>query len=134
MQIQLVRGRFFDRQDTADHAPAALINESLARRIWAGQDPIGQEIRPHSGDGSGRWHRVVGVVADAKQRGRGMDARPTYYLNFYQEPVRYAYFVIRTLPAPLSLANDVKNAIWSADRTLPLEDVRTIEQAMDASI
>jgi putative ABC transport system permease protein len=106
----------------------------MAGRFWAGQYPIGQEIRPHSGDGSDRWHRIVGLVADVKQRGRGMDTRPTYYLNFYQEPVRYAYFVIRTRAAPLSLANAVKNAIWSVDHTLPIEDVRTIEQAMDVSI
>jgi predicted permease len=134
MRIPLMRGRFFDRHDTFDHAPVAVINESMARRFWAGQDPIGGEIRPHSGDGAGQWHRIVGVVADAKQRGRGMDARPTYYLNFSQEPVRYAYFVIRTRAEPISLANAVKNAIWSVDHTLPLEDVRTIEQAMDASI
>jgi predicted permease len=134
MQIPLVRGRFFDRQDTVDHTPVALINESMASHLWPGQDPVGQEIRPHSGDGSDRWHRIVGIVADAKQRGRGTDARSTYYLNFYQEPVRYAYFVIRTRAEPLSLANAVKNAIWSVDHTLPLEDVRTIEQAMDASV
>jgi putative ABC transport system permease protein len=134
MQIPLVRGRYFDGSDTAEHTPVALINQSMAARFWPGQDPLGQEIRPHSGDGSDRWHRIVGVVADAKQRGRGIDAGPTYYLNFYQERVRYAYFVIRTRGEPLGLAGAVKDVIWSVDHTLPLENTRSIEQVMDASL
>src|SRR5690242_18177463 len=72
MGIPIVAGRGFDRTDNASHGKVAIVNETFAKRIWNGQNPIGQRVRPPGGSfgaGDNTWHTVIGVAKDVRQRG-----------------------------------------------------------------
>jgi MacB-like periplasmic core domain len=69
MDIQVVRGRGFDDRDTANAPPVVVIGQSLAARLWPGQDPIGKRMRTYGAPGdstNAQWQSVVGVVDDAR--------------------------------------------------------------------
>ncbi|HXA65869.1 MAG TPA: ABC transporter permease [Bryobacteraceae bacterium] len=134
MQIPLLRGRSFTDHDNEHSASVVLINKSLAQRLWPDQDPIGQQLRPVVGDPSPRWYRIIGVVADAKQRGLGTEQRSTIYRTIYQSTARYTFVLVRTHPDPLSMAAAVKNTIASLDRGLAFGVVQTLDQQLAQSV
>jgi predicted permease len=134
MQIPLLRGRSFTDHDNEHSASVVLINKSLAQRLWPDQDPIGQQLRPVIGDPSPRWYRIIGVVADAKQRGLGTEQRSTIYRTIYQSTARYTFVLVRTHPDPLSMAAAVKNTIASLDRGLAFGVVQTLDQQLAQSV
>lgn len=133
MQIAMRRGRSFADGDDLNSAPVAIINASLAKRYWPDQDPIGQRLRPE-GEASPRWYRIIGVVADAKQRGLGTEPRPTIYRTYYQSMARYTFVLVRTRPDPLSMAAAVRNTIASVDPRLPLGAIQTLDQQLAQSV
>ena len=134
MQIPVLRGRSFTDHDNEHSASVVLINKSLAQRLWPDQDPIGQQLRPVVGDPSPRWYRIIGVVADAKQRGLGTEQRSTIYRTIYQSTARYTFVLVRTHPDPLSMAAAVKNTIASLDRGLAFGVVQTLDQQLAQSV
>jgi predicted permease len=134
MQIPLLRGRSFTDHDNEHSASVVLINKSLAQRLWPDQDPIGQQLRPVVGDPSPRWYHIIGVVADAKQRGLGTEQRSTIYRTIYQSTARYTFVLVRTHPDPLSMAAAVKNTIASLDRGLAFGVVQTLDQQLAQSV
>jgi predicted permease len=134
MQIPMLHGRGFTDQDNEHSAPVAIISRTLAQRLWPDRDPIGQELRPVVGDSSPRWYRIIGVAADAKQRGLGTELRPTIYRTYYQSTVRYTFVLVRTHPDPLSMAAAVKNTIASVDGGLALGVVQTLDEYLAQSV
>lgn len=80
--IPLLRGRAFRPEDDADAPAVAVINETMARRLWPDGDPIGAMISGISPEGP--WRRVVGVVGDVKQQGLGSETRPHMYIHWAQ--------------------------------------------------
>jgi hypothetical protein len=134
MQIPLLRGRSFTDHDNEHSASVVLINKSLAQRLWPDQDPIGQQLRPVVGDPSPPWYRIIGVVADAKQRGLGTEQRSTIYRTIYQSTARYTFVLVRTHPDPLSMAAVVKNTIASLDHGLAFGVVQTLDQQLAQSV
>jgi predicted permease len=133
MQIPLLRGRAFTDQDDRNSTPEAMVNTSLAQRLWPDQDPIGHLLR-RLDDADRRWFRIIGVVADVKQRGLGTEPRPTIYRTYYQSRARYTFVLVRTRPDPLSMAPAVQNAIASVDPRLPLGSVQTLNQQLAQSV
>lgn len=91
--VRLLRGRDFTERDTSDAPKVVIINETMARRFWSGENPLGQRIRPAA---SGDTYEVIGVVGDV-QRLR-MDARvePEIYWTYLQQPRWASYFLLRT--------------------------------------
>jgi predicted permease len=89
-RLQLKLGRDFTPQDTRDRTFVTIINETLARTMWPGQDPIGKRFACCESGPKGRldpvWHEVVGVVADVRAWGLDHDVKPEFYLPFAQVP------------------------------------------------
>lgn len=133
MQISLLGGRSFADKDDLNSAPVAIINASLAKRYWPDQDPIGHLLRP-VGEAIPRWYRIVGIAADAKQRGLGTEPVPAIYRTYYQSMARYTFVLVRTRPDPLSMAAAVRNAIALVDARLPLGAVQTLNQQLAQSV
>ena len=107
MGIPLLRGRLFTPQD-ADGAPdAAVISQSLARRYWSGEDPIGRTIQFGNMDGDKQLLHIVGIVGDIRDDGLDQPAQPTVYAHSLQRPgwwqVSNLSYVIRAQGEPLSL-------------------------------
>jgi predicted permease len=134
----LLTGRPFGATDTADSPPVAIINDTMARELFANQDPLGQRLAV-AGDGAPRWARVVGVVADV--RATTVYQRPVafqVYQPFVQEPWQYANLAVRTDPgASGAVLSGIREAFAQLDPDLPLQKLmkasaRVAESASDA--
>jgi predicted permease len=84
--IPLIRGRIFDERDGPDSPHVAVINDSLARDRWPGQDPIGHTIEFGNMDGDLRLLTIVGIVGDIHAYGLEAPPRPTVYVDLFQRP------------------------------------------------
>jgi len=131
MRIPVVGGRVFDETDRPGSRPVIVINEALARRHWP-DGAVGARINFRPGEMP--WYEIVGVVGDTRDEGVAEDAPPMIYAPFAQRAPSWAWMSWQTLLVraadrgdPLRLVPDVRAAIWSIDRNLPLLDVATVE-------
>ena len=84
LQIPLLRGRFFTQQDNLEHPPAAIVNDAFAKKYFAGEDPVGRQVRLGGPDQAASPLLVVGVVGDTRQQTLAMPTEPEIYLSFRQ--------------------------------------------------
>jgi putative ABC transport system permease protein len=111
-------------------APAAVINETMARRYWPGQDPIGQKFRVLFSPPI----TIIGVVKDTRNRSLADAAGPEFYLSENQEPWTRMTLLVRTDADLATVASAIRTQIWSVDRDLPASSVRTLEQVIERNI
>jgi putative ABC transport system permease protein len=138
--ITLRAGRLLSDNDTAAAPPVALVNETLVRREFSGEDPIGrrilvQEIIPGQ-TGLGReiaWE-IVGVIAGEKVNGLGDEISAGMYVSNRQSPTYGLNLIVRTSVPPQSLQRAVRSAVESVNRDQALSDIRTLEQIVDRSM
>ena len=125
--IPFVKGRLFGDGDRLDTPVAFVINQTMARRFWPNQDPVGKQIKIVGDDTAGT---VVGVVGDAKQDWLSEEQRPQLYNCYSQSPGFFATVVVRTKVEPTSLSQAVREAVWKVDKDQPVWKVRTLESLM----
>jgi putative ABC transport system permease protein len=133
MGIPLRAGRLLDERDTAEAPPAVVISESLARRRFAGRDPIGQRV--HVGPSDRPWYTIVGVVGDVKQASLAAVQADAAYVPsvqwFFADQA--LWFVVRTRGAASPFVQPVCDAIWSVDANQAIVRVATMEGRLAAS-
>jgi putative ABC transport system permease protein len=135
MQIPLLKGRAIDEHDTADSAPVALVNETMARELWPGEDPLGRRVKfPGSEKRPQPWRTVVGVVRDVKQYGLDREDRMQLYLPERQYPTSGMTVVMRSAADPSALAGGLRGAVREADRDLAVFDVATMDELLADSM
>ncbi len=134
LRIPLVRGRMLSDADGFDAPHAVVINETTARVIFPGQDPIGQRIRLHGRDPKAPWATIVGIVKDVREWGLDQPARPIAYYSLLQRAPMGAYLVVRTRQSPASLLASLQAELRAVDRDLPLYDVSPMEAVVDSSV
>jgi len=122
MGVPLVRGRVFTDHDTAEGPLVAIIDESLARRYFANDDPVGKHL--HFGDATAE---IAGVVRGVHDLGLDQEPRPTIYLTYLQSPEQTMSLVVRSDAPGKTLVARVKNAIWSVDKDQPVYNIRTMD-------
>jgi predicted permease len=123
--IALRRGRPFSPTDRDGAMPVAVINESMARQIWPGADPIGRRVR--LGGSAAPWLQVVGVVGDVRPS-PSTDVEPTVYVPVSQQTgISGADVVVRTSGDALSLVPTFRRALRALDPKLPLVGARTMQ-------
>jgi len=127
----LRRGRYLDERDTATAPQVALVNETMARRFWAGQEAIGKRFKNEQ---DGPWITVVGVVGDIHQVGLDTASQPEMYRPYQQEGNLASGLLIRTVGDPLTIAAAVRREIWTVDRDQPVIDVASMEQVLDREV
>jgi putative ABC transport system permease protein len=132
MRIPVLRGREFDQHDIATSPMVALVNESMARQFWQGEDPIGKRFR--MGDTKGPWKTVVGVVGDVLHK--GLDAPHTIqvYLPNTQFTDSMVILAVRTSNEPASIAAAVRSEIAALDPQVPVSEVATMDEVVSASV
>jgi putative ABC transport system permease protein len=123
MRIRVVRGRGLGDQDQAAAPGAVLINESLARKYWPNEEPIGRRISV--GD---RSFTIVGLVADVRHRGPRTRADTEMYVHYRQLPERGTTIVVRAASRPELLAPAVRDAVRSVDADLPVTGVAKMSE------
>ena len=133
MEIPLIGGRAFTEEDTFQAPAVTVINETLARRYWPGEDPIGKRIiSPARADGT--LTTVVGVVGDVRNDGLDDEPKPELYFPYAQNPQTHMFIVVRTANDPAGLMAAVRREVWAVDKNLPLSDLSTLEQLLDKTI
>jgi putative ABC transport system permease protein len=124
--MKLVQGRLFDERDGANSPRVALINQTMSRTWWTGENPEGKRFK-RLADNS--WITIVGIVGDVHQAGLAVPARAEMYLPYQQQEFFPPdYLAVRTSGDPLLLAESVRQQIWSVDKQQPVSDVMPLEQ------
>jgi putative ABC transport system permease protein len=131
MGIPLIKGRTFNNEDRADAPVVLMINQTMAERFWPGQDPLGKQIKLVEDGSTGT---VIGVVGDAKHYWIEEQQRPQLYGAYSQNPGYFATVVIRTKVDPMSLSEQVRQAIWKVDPDQPMWKIRTVEFLVNRSV
>jgi putative ABC transport system permease protein len=127
--IPLLRGRAFTEADNADAAPVVIINETMARRFWPGEDALGKRIK------AGRTTReIVGIVGDVRHRRLDGDLTAEMYVPYPQNPDPWLNFVVRTGTDQKSLAAAVRNELRKIDRDQPITEITTLAQLRSRSV
>jgi predicted permease len=128
MRIPVIRGRFFDDRDTMASQPVAIIDETMRRKYWPNEDPVGKRITFQGGQNNPIWREIVGVVGHVKHKGLEGESRVQYYIPHSQSQNAFMTLVIRTSVDPTSVAGAVRGAISGLDKDLPVFRVKTMEQ------
>ncbi len=124
MNTSILAGREFSEHDTKETPKVVIINETLARRYWKDQDPLGKQFR--IGGPTGDYHQIVGVARDSKYLMPGEAPTAFFYLPLsqnFQSPVR---LIARTAGDPKPLAASIRNEIKNLDPNLPVFGVKTM--------
>ncbi|HYY72610.1 MAG TPA: ABC transporter permease [Candidatus Bathyarchaeia archaeon] len=126
--MTLRRGRGFAEHDSGSSLPVAVVNQSMADRVWPGQDPIGMRV---SIEEDPRWFTVVGIVGDIKQESLEADEGPTVYFTYAQKSevwLNWMSVVIHTASDPHGVASLARQQILSLDKDQPITNIATLEQ------
>jgi putative ABC transport system permease protein len=136
MKIALLKGRDFTPQDGPGTSPVVIVNESLARQFFPGENPIGKRIRPGISvdEKPSRMREIVGVVADVKIKNLTSEWTPTYYVPQAQIPIGRLTVVIRSAGNPDALARPLAETVHSIDPDLPTYNVKTVEEYLDGTV
>jgi predicted permease len=155
MGVKLVRGRLFDERDRfiearttsvggrPNGAYSIIIDETLAKRFWPGQDPVGRRMyKPNDIKDLTAitertvFYTVVGVIADIKLHDltEAKKSVGAYFFPMDQDTSTSMTFAMRTAVDPLSLTSAVRNALGGLDRELPVFDTQTMDQRMEKSL
>lgn len=127
MQMELVKGRFFNSIDSPGNPPSVIVNETVARQFWPDHDPIGRELR------FGEQHIacvVVGIVRDVKMYHLRERPERQIYIPLAQFPSATLSFVVRTTSDPTTMAGAIRDTIWAVDRDQPISSVESLETLM----
>ena len=126
MGIALRAGRAFDAGDTAESEPVVIVNEAFVRKLMPDGSPVDTRVRL----AKGKWHRIVGVIGDARYSGPARAADPEAYIPFTEDA--YLQFVaLRTAVPEEVVLGPVRNVIRRLDPALPITQVRTMRQSID---
>jgi putative ABC transport system permease protein len=134
MGIRLLKGRAFTEADADGKPTVTVVNETMARRFWPGEDPIGKRLKQGWPEDQTPWREVVGVVSDVKTNGVDQKTPLQAYLPLAQRPANSVALVVRASGNPLSLATAAERAVHEVDKDLPVSDVRSMDQLMSGAI
>ena len=133
MGIPLIKGRVFTGQDDQLAPRVAIISDLLARRYFAGAEPLGKRLIIGK-----RECEIIGVVGDIRQgdvqqNGLNIPTDPAFYEPLAQTPIGTAYLVVRASGDPLALVAPVQQAVWAEAKDQPLEYIATMERIVAAA-
>ena len=132
MEVPVLRGRDFNREDTPDSARVAIVNQSMVDRFWNGKDPVGKSFRLPDEDNV--TVTIVGVVGDVKQFDLDDLTAAQIYLPQAQHPDVFTTLIVRTQGDPMALSSALRSAVWAVDKDQPVWKIRTEESLLDLSV
>jgi putative ABC transport system permease protein len=143
-RVPLKSGRDFTRQDTRDHAFVALVNETLARALWPGENAIGKRFSCCEPGPKGRldptWHEVAGVVADVHAAGLDRQAEPTFYIPLAQMPPASLDWIGRTMDLVVRTrggilpARELQAVVAAVAPGVPIYRLSTMQQKISSTL
>jgi predicted permease len=142
IRAPIVRGRAFTSHDEAASTPVVIVNETLAKRLWPNEDPIGRRISTSVRNIGplaqrivpGDEHEVVGVVRDIRNTSLRDEPEPAMYFASGQFPARKMHLVVRGRGDPAQLTAIIRDEVRHLDPTLPLGDVKPMSRVLEAVV
>ena len=134
MRIPFLQGRGFTDQDADGTPSVVIVSESLAKRCWPNQTPLGRRIRIGLKPDEGPWVTVVGVVGDVNYNWSERDPRPTIYHPYTQLPMPQSFIVVRISGDSRQFIPAVRDQIAAVDRNQPISNIRTLDRVISNSI
>ncbi|HEX7334941.1 MAG TPA: ABC transporter permease [Pyrinomonadaceae bacterium] len=133
MNIPLRQGRYFENSDNAQSMPVAIINETMARQYWPGENVLGRRFKLGGPDEDTPWMQIVGIVADVRQMGIDEPVKAEMYLPYQQiDNVWYIPrdLAIRTTGETWNLVGSVRQIIREVDPDQPVSNVATMAEVL----
>jgi putative ABC transport system permease protein len=133
LNVSLLAGRDLTEAEEATRSPMALINQTMAKQLWPGQDPLGHRFRM-TGDAQD-WFTVVGIIADFRHA-QGNSNRPVFpsaYVPYGFQPTLNTGITIRVSGDPARITSAVREQIRASDPSLPVFQTRTMEEQRQLS-
>lgn len=130
--IRVVRGRAFDRTDTAESRPVMIINETMARKVFGAEDPIGRKLRSWRDENVLR--EVVGVVSDVRYTGLASTETSLVYVPHRQDPWGLMIVSVRAKGRPAALAATLREEVRKLDADVAVAGIATLESLASESI
>ncbi len=136
LRMKLIGGRLFEQGDAARKLPVALINQTMARDYWPGENSVGKRFKIGRYRENSPWITVVGIVGDVHQAGPDTPARAEMYMPYQQQDRGYdpEYLAVRTSGDPMALAEIVRQQIWAVDKEQPVAGVMPLEDLVDENL
>jgi putative ABC transport system permease protein len=137
---RIVQGRSFTQADTSDSQLVALVNEELVRQYLRDQNPVGARLKLGGGGMDRPWVTVVGVVANVRHNGITGVVKEKFYIPHTQwhksvgQPIRAMSLVVKSSVDPASLARTLRQEVRALDPALPVGDVRTMQDVVNATM
>ncbi|MGH9937951.1 MAG: FtsX-like permease family protein, partial [Blastocatellia bacterium] len=132
MGIPLLKGRDFTEREIIEYdARVIIINETMARRFWPNENPLGRRIKLNREE---HWDEIIGVAGDVKISDLDAEVTPTVYWPHHSWAFGFGAVLVRTTVDPVSLTAAVTREIHSLDPELAVADVRTMEQVLWRSV
>jgi putative ABC transport system permease protein len=143
LRTPILQGRDFNDRDTAAAPPAIIINQTMAKRFWPDESPIGKHMRmDYVPDEPLR--EIVGVVGDVRMNRQQRQIGPTVYVPYLQQTPRWMgagysmragmFFVLRTSGNPMSMVTGLRQALAEVDHNKPVGNIRTVEDYLDRQV
>jgi len=136
MGIALTAGRDFNDRDRAESPRVAIINETMARRFWPGQEALGKRFRLGGADSTSPWVTIAGIIHDARQGDWAAPPISEMYFPYFQvaSPQAYTTLVIRTAADPAGLTSALQARIWALDKDLPISSLASMDDIVSSSM
>ena len=134
MGIRLLRGRLFDARDAAGSPEAIVVNETFARRLFGNNNPIGTRVKQSWPEDKTPWREIVGVVNDVRVNSLQGDTPLQAYVPVQQMSQRSGALVVRAATDATAVGRAIEAAVHEIDPTLPLFNIQTMNQVVDAAI
>jgi len=128
---RLLKGRVFNERDAAEAPSVFIINETLARRFWPNEEPLGKRIRYNSAD---PWGEIVGVVEDVKFDGLHLASTPHLFEPYQQNAWSFLVVTIRSPLEQSTLLAAVQREVKALDPNQPVSNVRMMEDVVAQSL
>jgi putative ABC transport system permease protein len=129
MGIPLLAGRDFERRDDQEAPPVAIIDETMVRRFWEGEAPVGERLSSH-----GVSREIVGVVGAVRHFGPERESPPAIYVPHVQDPVGWQSLVIRSQSDPSGLVALVRAEVGAVDPGIPVFGLQTMDNMLHDSV
>jgi len=134
LRVPLRKGRFFNAQDKQGTVSVTIINETMARRFWPGEEALGKRFKLGTAQSTAPWLTVVGVVGDMRRQSLEREPIAQIFRTYLQSSERRLILLTRTTGEPTQLAPVVRNEIRALDKTVPANGVSTLESVLDRNV
>ncbi|MGH9935395.1 MAG: ABC transporter permease, partial [Blastocatellia bacterium] len=135
LRVPLRKGRFFNAQDNQAAVPVTIINETMARRFWPGEEALGKRFKLGPAQSDSPWLTVVGVVGDMRRQSLERQPIAQIFRPYLQSPEqRRLILLIRTTGEPTQFAPVVRNEIRALDKTVLVSGSSTLESLLARNV